>query len=82
MDNEEIRTILERKVKAVTLRPSVGQNTARTTVRLTPNGEGTEVGVDLEAEGAGLLGSMLFPVIAAAIGNGFTGTVEDFVSGL
>jgi hypothetical protein len=52
------------------------------TVRLTPNGEGTEVGVDLEAEGAGLLGSMLFPVIAAAIGNGFTGTVEDFVSGL
>jgi uncharacterized OsmC-like protein len=36
MDNEEIRTILERKVKAVTLRPSVGQNTARTTVRLKP----------------------------------------------
>jgi len=36
MDNEEIRTILERKVKAVTLRPAVGQNTARTTVRLKP----------------------------------------------
>lgn len=36
MTNDEIRTILERKAKAVTLRPAVGQNTARTKVRLRP----------------------------------------------
>lgn len=32
----EIREILERNVKAVTIRPAVGQNTARTRVRLKP----------------------------------------------
>ena len=36
MNNEQIRTVLERNVKAVTLRPAVGQNTARTKVRLKP----------------------------------------------
>lgn len=36
MDNEQIRTILERNAKAVALRPAVGQNTARTRVRLRP----------------------------------------------
>lgn len=36
MHNDEIRTILERNVKAVTLRPAVGRNTARTKVRLKP----------------------------------------------
>src|SRR5574339_1266845 len=36
MTNDEIRTILERNVRAVTLRPTVGQNTARTHVRLKP----------------------------------------------
>jgi uncharacterized OsmC-like protein len=36
MDNEPIRAALERNVKAVTLRPSIGQNTARTMVRLKP----------------------------------------------
>ncbi len=36
MDNPDIRTVLERKVKAVTMRPAVGQNTARTKVRLKP----------------------------------------------
>lgn len=34
MNTEEIRSILERNVKAVSLRPAVGQNTARTKVRL------------------------------------------------
>lgn len=36
MDNTQIRTVLERNVKAVRLRPAVGQNTARTKVRLKP----------------------------------------------
>ena len=36
MDNDEIRTIIERNVKAVTLRPSIGQHTGRTTVTLKP----------------------------------------------
>ena len=52
------------------------------TVRLQSNGDGTDVGVELEAEGAGLLGSLIFPVISAAIGNGFGATVEDFVADL
>jgi hypothetical protein len=52
------------------------------TVQLEPNGEGTRVDVALEAEGAGMLGSLLFPVISAAIGNGFAGTVDSFVADL
>ena len=36
MNNDEIRTIIERNVKAVTLRPSIGQHTGRTNVRLKP----------------------------------------------
>jgi uncharacterized OsmC-like protein len=36
MYDDEIRTILERNARAVTLRPAVGQNTARTKVRLKP----------------------------------------------
>lgn len=35
-DPETIRTAIERNVKAVTLRPGVGQGTARTTARLKP----------------------------------------------
>jgi uncharacterized OsmC-like protein len=35
-DTETIRTAIERNVKAVTLRPGVGQGTARTTARLKP----------------------------------------------
>lgn len=35
-DPESIRTAVERNVKAVTLRPGVGQGTARTTARLNP----------------------------------------------
>jgi hypothetical protein len=51
-------------------------------VRLEPNGQGTKVDVDLQAEGAGMLGSLLFPVISAAIGNGFAATVDKFVAEL
>jgi len=36
MYTDQIRTTLERNVRAVTLKPSVGQNTARTLVRLKP----------------------------------------------
>jgi uncharacterized OsmC-like protein len=36
MDTNQIRTTLERNVRAVTLKPSLGQNTARTLVRLRP----------------------------------------------
>ena len=36
MNPDQIRTILERNVKAVELRPAVGRNTARTRVRLKP----------------------------------------------
>jgi hypothetical protein len=52
------------------------------TVQLAPNGDGTKVDVALEAEGAGMLGSLLFPVISAAIGNGFAETVDRFVADL
>jgi uncharacterized OsmC-like protein len=36
MDDEHIRSALERNVKAVTLRPSIARHTARTSVRLKP----------------------------------------------
>jgi hypothetical protein len=52
------------------------------TVQLEPNGGGTKVGVDLRADGTGMLGSLLFPVISAAIGNGFAATVDNFVAEL
>jgi carbon monoxide dehydrogenase subunit G len=51
-------------------------------IELGPHGDGTRVQVRLEVEGAGMLGSLFFPVIAAAIGSGFKATVEDFVGGL
>jgi uncharacterized OsmC-like protein len=35
-ERRRVREVLERKAKAVTLRPAVGQNTARTRVRLRP----------------------------------------------
>jgi uncharacterized OsmC-like protein len=35
--SDEIRSAMERNAKAVSLRPAVGQNTARTTVRLKPH---------------------------------------------
>ena len=36
MDHDQIRTILERNAKAVSLRPAAGQNAARTKARLKP----------------------------------------------
>jgi uncharacterized OsmC-like protein len=36
MDDEHIRTTLERNVKAITLRPSIARHTGRTSVRLKP----------------------------------------------
>jgi uncharacterized OsmC-like protein len=36
MHDERIRSVLERNIRAVTLRPSIARNTARTTVRLKP----------------------------------------------
>lgn len=36
LNDADIRTVLERKAKAVALRPAVGQNTVRTQVRLKP----------------------------------------------
>lgn len=51
-------------------------------IELAPEGDGTRVLVRLEVEGAGMLGSLFFAVIAAAIGSGFKSTVEDFVDSL
>jgi uncharacterized OsmC-like protein len=36
MSNDELRTLLERNAQAVSLKPSIGQFTGRTTVRLKP----------------------------------------------
>ena len=55
----------------------------KVTVGLAPEEtKGTRVEVQLEVEGAGMLGSLFFPVIAGAIGKGFPATVEEFVARL
>jgi len=51
-------------------------------IEIGPDDQGTKVEVRLDAEGAGMLGSLFFPVIASAIGGGFAATVEEFVAGL
>lgn len=51
-------------------------------IEIAPEDQGTKVQVRLDVEGAGVLGSMFFPVIASAIGSGFPATVEEFVAGL
>ncbi len=51
-------------------------------IEIGPQDDGTNVRVRLEVEGAGMLGSLFFPVIASAIGSGFAATVEEFVAGL
>jgi hypothetical protein len=43
---------------------------------------GTRVDVSLRMESVGVLSSVFFPVIAAAIGDGFPKTVQDFARGL
>jgi Polyketide cyclase / dehydrase and lipid transport len=54
----------------------------RVSIEIGPDDDGTNVQVRLDVEGAGMLGSLFFPVIAAAIGGGFSATVEEFVAGL
>ena len=51
-------------------------------IEIEPEDQGTSVQVRLDVEGAGMLGSIFFPVIASAIGSGFATTVEEFVAGL
>ena len=51
-------------------------------IEIGPANDGTNVQVRLDVEGAGMLGSLFFPVIASAIGGGFAATVEEFVAGL
>ena len=51
-------------------------------VQIGPKDDGTNVQVRLDVEGAGMLGSLFFPVIASAIGSGYAATVEEFVAGL
>ena len=51
-------------------------------IEIGPDDDGTKVQVRLDVEGAGMLGSLFFPVIASAIGGGFSATVEEFVAGL
>jgi carbon monoxide dehydrogenase subunit G len=52
-----------------------------TSVRLDTRNGSTVVTVTLHVESAGLLSSMFFPLIAGAIGNGLSQTVETFVAG-
>jgi hypothetical protein len=56
--------------------------TGKVAIEIGTEDQGTKVQVRLEVEGAGMLGSLFFPVIASAIGGGFAATVEEFVAGL
>ena len=42
---------------------------------------GTQITVSLDVESVGMLASLFFPVIAAAIGNSLPGAVEEFAAG-
>ncbi len=53
-----------------------------TSVELEPGNGRTRIAVRLEVRSAGLLSSMFFPIIAAAIGNGLPRAVDDFAAGL
>lgn len=53
-----------------------------TTVMIEPDGSGTSITVTLEVESRGLLSTMFFPVVAAAIGNGLPAAVDHFAAGL
>ena len=52
-----------------------------TTVDLAPDGDQTRITVTLEVEGVGVLSTMLFPMIATAIGSGLPASVEEFARG-
>lgn len=51
-----------------------------TTVALRPVEASTEVTVTLEVESKGLLATMFFPVVAAAIGSGLPRSVDEFAA--
>ena len=51
-----------------------------TTIELSEDGAGTRIVVSLEVEAAGLLSTMFFPVVAAAVGNGLPGAVDSFAA--
>lgn len=53
-----------------------------TTVELQPAKDGTSITVRLQVQGASLLSSMFFPVIAGAIGSGLPRAVEQFAASL
>jgi carbon monoxide dehydrogenase subunit G len=67
----------EEKMMAWDIRTS--ELKGRVTVALSAYGEGTRVYVRVDIEGVGMLGSVFFPVIASAVGNGFHETVNEFV---
>jgi carbon monoxide dehydrogenase subunit G len=50
-------------------------------VALTPNGQTTEVGVDLSVSSRGLLSGMFFSVISKTIGSGLPLSVDEFAAG-
>jgi hypothetical protein len=41
----------------------------------------TEITVNLDVEGVGLLSTMFFPVVAVAIGSGLPRAVDQFAAG-
>lgn len=49
-------------------------------VTLNPRDTGTVITVTLRVESVGLLSSMLFPLIATAIGNGLASSVDSFAA--
>lgn len=51
-----------------------------TAVTLEPDGDRTKITVTLEVESKGLLSTMFFPVIAAAIGSGLPRSVDEFAA--
>jgi carbon monoxide dehydrogenase subunit G len=53
-----------------------------TTVSLSPAEGGTEITVALEVNSAGLLSTMVFPLIARAIGSGLPQAVNEFAADL
>jgi hypothetical protein len=54
----------------------------RIIVSLAGAGEGTRVDVTLRMESVGVLSSVFFPVIVAAIGDGFPRSVDEFAAHL
>ena len=54
----------------------------RIVVSLAGTGEGTRVDVTLRMESVGVLSSVFFPVIAAAIEDGFPRSVDEFAAHL